>query len=101
MPDCEQAPAPSQCPTGVSEPAAQVTLPHDTAMAAFAQTPPGPHEPVFPQGGAAVHIESAPLVTAVHVPAEPVALQVWQAPPHAVPQHTPSTHVRLVAQSLC
>jgi hypothetical protein len=81
-------------------PAAQTPAWHDSAplhrfasaqvvpLVVFAHAPPV-HKPVWPHGATTgKHIASAvPFATATHVPD---VLHVWQAPPHAVPQHRPS-----------
>jgi hypothetical protein len=72
------------------EPALQL-LPGLQSSAAFTQgemQAPAPSHQALPQSPE----RSSPRGTGEQVPTRPVTLQALQAPPHALSQHTPSTH---------
>ena len=88
-----------QCETAVNVEPTHEAAPQATPTPACAQAPAPSQLPVLPQGGAAGQPacgSGPPAPTFAH---EPVA-QVWQRPHEADVQHTPSTQVLPVRQSV-
>jgi len=82
---------------GVWAPKRQLSVPQ-TVPGAYIWQPPAPsHKPSVPQDSLPRSLQplrgsAAPAATLKHWPGEPGRLQLRQAPPHELWQHTPSTH---------
>jgi hypothetical protein len=92
-----------QCEIGVYVDPLQDAVPHETVVAACWQAPAPLQLPVLPQGGLAAHSpwgSVVPSATLAQLPAAPGTLHAWQVPQAVALQHTPSTQVAPVRQSL-
>jgi len=101
-----QVPAPVQCETGVKvEPAGQVAVPQATPVPACSHAPLPLQAPVLPQGAVLLTAHrpcgsAALAATGAQVPGLLATLQAWQVPQTLVLQHTPSTQLSPVKQSV-
>jgi hypothetical protein len=101
-----QAPAPVQWEIGVNvDPAGQEAVPHATPVPACWQAPLPLQAPVLPQGALELAGQrpcgSVTLAaTGAQLPALPLTLQAWQVPQTLALQHTPSTQLLPVKQSV-
>jgi len=101
-----QVPVPVQCDTGVKvEPAGQAALPQATPVPPCWQAPLPLQAPVLPQGAVLLtaHWPEGAVVPAAigaQVPGLLATLQAWQVPQTLVLQHTPSTQLSPVRQSV-
>jgi len=89
-----QPPDPLQCEIGVYVDTEQVSLPHDTVVAASWQPPAPSHAPVLPQGGFAAQRllgSGLPSGTFTQFPALAPTLHDVQREQPLLAQHTPST----------
>jgi hypothetical protein len=96
-------PVPVQCETGVYVEPLHEAAPHATPVPACAHAPAPLQAPVSPQGGLGAQPpcgSAVPATTFVHVPADPATSHAWHSPHDAELQHTPSTQLAPVRQSL-
>jgi len=96
-------PLPLQCETGVNVDPLQDWLPHETPVPASWQAPAPLHAPVLPHGGFGAQRpcgSAALAATGAQVPALPDTLQAWQVLQALELQHTPSTQLSPVKQSV-